>query len=131
MNFNTKKWLWTGRILSILGAGFMVFDGVVHISRIAPVTQSFAQMGYSLDVIVPLSIIELICVLLYIVPRTSVLGAILLTGYLGGAVDANVRAGNSLFGFVLFPVYLAIILWGGLYISDGRLRELVPCKKMN
>jgi chaperone required for assembly of F1-ATPase len=129
MNLQSKKWLWTGRILSVLGGGFMLFDVVIHIMRPPEVVQGFAQMGYSLDVIVPLAIVEFICLLFYAIPKTSVFGAILLTGYLGGAVDANVRVGNALFGFVLFPVYVAIVLWIGLYLRDARLRELVPFNK--
>ena len=113
LDLSSKKWLWTGRILSTLAAAFMIFDGVIHIMRPPVVIQSFQQGGYSLNIIVPLAIVELICVALYSIPRTSVLGAILLTGYLGGAVDYNVRAGNALFGFVLFPVYAAIVLWAG------------------
>ncbi|HUC31201.1 MAG TPA: DoxX family protein [Candidatus Paceibacterota bacterium] len=125
LDLSSKKWLWTGRVVSVLAAAFMVFDGVIHILRPPVVIQSFQQGGYSLNVIVPLAIIELICVALYIIPRTSVLGAILLTGYLGGAVDYNVRAGNALFGFVLFPVSVAVLLWMGLYLRNEKLRAVL------
>jgi DoxX-like family len=129
INFKNKKWLWTGRVLRAVVILFMLFDGVIHLSKIPAVTDAFAQMGYSLGVITPLSIIELLCVILYIIPSTSILGAILLTGYLGGAVDSNVHAGSPLFSAILFPVYVAILLWGGLYLRDSRLRELIPCSK--
>ncbi len=122
IHFENKKWLWVGRILTVIGVLFMLFDAVVHILRPAAVLEGFRQMGYSLDIIVPLSIVELVCILLYMIPRTSVLGAILLTGYLGGAVDANVRMGAPLFSLVLAPVYVAIVLWAGLYLRDSHLR---------
>ncbi|MDP9290329.1 MAG: DoxX family protein [Thermoproteota archaeon] len=96
--------------MSALTAIFMLFDGVVHILQITPVVESFKQLGYPLSVIVPLAIVELICVILYMIPRTSILGAILLTGYVGGAVDSNVRAGNPLFSNILFPGYVRILL---------------------
>ncbi len=127
----SKKSLWAGRIISLLVILFMLFDGVIHIMKIPAVTQSFVQLGYSLNVITPLAVIELLCVLLYVIPRTSILGAILLTGYLGGAVDSNVRAGNPLFSFILFPVYIGVLMWGGLYLRSKRLRSLVPIKSKN
>jgi len=83
-------------------------------------------LGYPAATIVPLGIVLLICTALYIVPRTTVLGAIFLTGYLGGAVASNVRIGNPLFTHVLFPVYVGVLLWLGLYLRDTRLRALVP-----
>jgi hypothetical protein len=125
MNLNSKKWLWTGRILSALSAAFLLFDVIIHIAKPSVVIQSFEQGGYSLNVIMPVALVELVCVVLYIIPRTSVLGAILLTGYLGGAVDYNVRAGNPLFTGVLFPVYVAIVLWAGLYLRDSKVRTVV------
>jgi DoxX-like family len=133
-NFNfmeqttSKTKLWTGRVLSTLTTLFMLFDAVIHLMRPIMVTESFTKMGYSLSIIVPLSIVELLCITLYVIPRTSISGAILLTGYLGGAVDANVRAQNPLFSLTLFPVYIAILLWLGLYLRFGPLRRLVPLK---
>lgn len=107
---------------------FLFFDGAIHIARIPPVMIAFAQLGYSPDLAFPLGIIELVCLALYIIPRTSVLGAILLTGYLGGAVATNVRVGYPLFTNILFPVYIAVFLWGGLYLRDERLRALISFK---
>jgi hypothetical protein len=125
LNLTSKKWLWTGRVLTTLGAAFMLFDAIIHISQIPAVVASFTQMGYPLGIIVPLSIVELISIVLYIIPSTSVWGAILLTGYLGGAVDANVRAGNPFFSLIMFPVYIAIVLWAGLYLRNEKLRAVL------
>lgn len=103
----------------------MLFDGVLHITKPAPVVQAFAQLGFPLETAVPIAIAELICIALYAVPRTSVLGAVLLTGYLGGAVAAQVRIGNPPFELT-FPVIAAIVLWAGIYLREPRLREVFP-----
>jgi hypothetical protein len=124
----SKKSLWAGRIMSGLVAAFMIFDAVIHLMKPAPVVEAFAKLGFPLRLAVPLGIIELVCVLLYVVPRTSILGAILLTGYLGGAIATQLPTGNSLFGEVLFPVYIGVILWGGIYLRDDRLRTLIPLR---
>ena len=120
--------LWTGRILSWLGALFMAFDGTIHVLKIAPVVEAFGKLGYPLGVSATLGIIELICVALYLLPRTSVLGAVLLTGYLGGAIATQVRVGAPLFSTTLFPVYVALLLWGGLYLRDERVSSLIPLR---
>ena len=93
------------------------------------VVDATVKLGYQENVIQGLGIALLVCTILYAIPATSVFGAILLTGYLGGAVASNLRAGSPLFSNVLFPVYFAVILWGGLYLRDKRLRELVPLRK--
>lgn len=124
----SSRRLWTGRILSGLGALFMAFDGTIHILRIAPVVDAFGQLGYPLGVSATLGFIELICVALYLFPRTSVLGAVLLTGYLGGAIATQVRVGAPLFSTTLFPVYVALLLWGGLYLRDERVSSLIPLR---
>jgi hypothetical protein len=116
---------WVGRVLSALPALFLLFDGIIHIMRIPPVVEGFAKLGYPIGVAVPLGIIEVVCTILYIIPRTSVLGAILLTGYLGGAIASNLRIQAPLFGYVLFPVYVALMLWGGLWLRDHRVRRLL------
>ena len=125
----SKKNLWAGRIITTLVTLFMLFDASIHFSMIPAITQSFTQMGYALNIIRPLSVIEFISIILYIIPQTSVLGAILLTGYLGGAVDSNVRAGAPLFSLILAPVYVGILLWLGLWLRSDKLRELTPIKK--
>ena len=91
--------------------------------------EAFAKLGYSISLAVPLGIIEIACILLYVIPRTSVLGAVLLTGYLGGAVATNLRTGAPLFSNVLFPVYVGVLLWGGLYLRDNALRGVFPVRR--
>jgi hypothetical protein len=124
----SNKRLWAGRILSALPVLFLIFDSVIHIMKPPAVVEGFAKLGYSLSLAVPLGIIELVCIALYVIPRTSVLGAALLTGYLGGAVATNLRAGAPLFSNVLVPVYLGALLWGGLYLRDDRLRAVFPVR---
>ena len=124
----SKKSLWSGRTFSGLVAAFMIFDAVIHLMKPAPVVEAFAKLGYPLRLAVVLGIVELLCVLLYVIPRTSILGAILLTGYLGGAIAIQLPTGNSLFGEVLFPVYIGVLVWGGIYLRDDRLRTLIPLR---
>lgn len=118
----------TGRILSGLAVAFLLFDASIKLAKIAPAIKGTVELGYSPNVVFPLGVLLLICTLLYAIPHTSVLGAILLTGYLGGAVASQVRVGHPLLGFVLFPVYVGIIVWMGLYLRDVRLRELVSLR---
>jgi hypothetical protein len=101
-------------------------DGVMKLIKPVPVVEATVRLGYPESVIQSLGIVLLVCTILYAIPRTSILGAILLTGYLGGAVAANVRVGNPLFSNTLFPVYVALLVWGGLYLRDRRLRRLIP-----
>jgi len=122
----SKAALWTGRILSTLVILFLLFDSTLKFLKPAPVVQGFAQFGISIALCVPIGFTLLICTLLYALPLTSVLGAILLTGYLGGAVMANVRIAAPLFSFTLAPTYVGVVLWLGLYLRDSRLRALVP-----
>src|SRR6516225_3993913 len=121
----TKGKLWTGRIMSGLPAIFLLFDGVMKLFKSEFVVKATVQLGYSENVIVPLGIVLTVCTVLYLIPRTSVLGAILLTGYLGGAVNTHVRAGQGAFE-ILFPVILGVLLWGGLFLRDSQLQRLVP-----
>ena len=90
--------------------------------------EAFAKLGLPLRLAVTLGIIELACILLYVFPRTSILGAILLTGYLGGAIATQLPRSNSLFGEILFPVYVGVIVWGGIYLRDERVRTLLPLR---
>ena len=124
-----KGQLWTGRVLSTIAVLFMLFDTIIHAMRGPQVVQGFAQLGFPLSIAIPLSTIEFIGIVLYVFPRTSVLGAILLTGYLGGAVAAQVRIGAPLLGFVLAPVYVALFLWVGLYLRDERVRAVFPVRR--
>lgn len=122
----SSRSLWGGRILSGLAILFLTFDGVIHILKISPVVEAFGQLGYPLSVAVALGIVELVCALLYAMPRTSILGAIMLTGYLGGAIATQVRVGAPLLSTALFPVYIALFVWGGLYLRDDRVRAMIP-----
>jgi hypothetical protein len=125
----SKKSVGAGRIISGLVAAFMIFDGVIHIMKPAPVVEGFAKLNFPLRFAIPLAIVELLSLLLYVIPRTSILGAILLTGYYGGAVAIQLPTGNSLFGEILFPVYFGILLWGGIYLRDERLQALIPFRR--
>jgi DoxX-like family len=125
----SKGSLWTGRILSILAILFFLMDAVMKLLKPAFVVDATVKLGYQENVIQGLGIALLTCTILYAIPGTSVLGAILLTGYLGGAVASNLRVGNPLFSNVLFPVYFALMLWGGLYLRDKRLRTLIPLRR--
>jgi hypothetical protein len=113
--------VWVGRVASGLAIVFMLFDGVLHILKPAPVATAFAQLGYPLNLAVSLGVLELVCILIYAVPRTAAAGAILLTGYLGGAVATQLRVGHSFFE-TIFPVIIAVLAWGGLFVRDGRVR---------
>jgi hypothetical protein len=126
---SSNKRIWAGRIVSALPVLFLLFDATIHIMRIPSVVAGFAQAGFPISTAVPLGIIEIVCLILYVIPRTSVLGAILLTGYLGGAVAVNVRQLLPMFGYILAPVYVAAFLWGGLWLRDDRIRALVPLSR--
>lgn len=119
----------TGRVLSGLAAAFLTFDSVGKLLRVPPVIEGTASLGYPVSVIFPLGVTLLICVLVYLVPRTAVLGALLLTGYLGGAVATHVRVGSPVFSHMLFPTYVAALLWGGLLLRDARLRAFLPLRR--
>jgi hypothetical protein len=125
----SKGALWVGRIVTALPALFLLVDGVMKLVKPPPVVQATVELGYPESSIIGLGIVLLACVVLYIIPRTSVLGAILLTAYLGGAVATHVRVGSSLFSHTLFPVYLAALVWGGLFFRDPRVRRLIPLRK--
>lgn len=115
--------LWTGRILSGLATAFLVMDGAMKLAKPAFVVQATVQLGYPETTIVGIGITLLLCTLLYVIPRTAVLGAVLLTGYLGGAVASNVRAATPLFNSV-FPILFGALLWSGLWLRDSRVRNL-------
>jgi hypothetical protein len=124
----SKKGVWTGRILSGLVVLFLSPDGIIKFIKPAPVVETFAHVGLPLSLANTLGILLLACAAIYAFPRTSVLGAILLTGYLGGAVATHLRVGDPLFSHILFPTYLGVLLWLGLYLRDDRLRTLIPLR---
>jgi hypothetical protein len=109
---------------------FMLFDGAIKLVPLDIVMETTAQLGYPATETFArgLGILGLVCTALYAFPRTSVLGAILLTGYLGGTVATHLRIGSPVFSHMLFGVYLGAVLWGGLYLRDNRLRALIPCR---
>jgi hypothetical protein len=125
---SSKGKLWAGRILSALPALFLILDAIMKLAKPPFVVQGTIQVGYPENVIVPLGVVLLVCTILYLIPRTAILGAILLTGYLGGAVATHVRHGDPLFSHILFPVYIGVMLWGGIYLRDARLRALLPLR---
>lgn len=131
MTSAAKKNLVAGYILTGLVALFLTFDTVIKVLRLAPAIQGTTDLGYPADTVLWIGMIELVCVGLYLVPRTSVLGALLLTGYLGGAIATHVRVGSPLMSHTLFPIYVALVLWGGLYLRETRLRALVPFRRQN
>jgi hypothetical protein len=124
----SKGMIWTGRIMSWLPALFLLVDAVMKLIKPAPVVEATVRLGYPESVIVGLGIVLLASTLLYLIPSTAILGAILLTGYLGGAVTTHVRVGEGWFS-ILFPVVFGILLWGGLYLRDARVRALLPLRK--
>ncbi|MGH9947382.1 MAG: DoxX family protein [Pyrinomonadaceae bacterium] len=126
----SKKTLWAGYIISALPVLFLLMDGVMKLFKPEIVIKSTVELGYKESVIVPLGVVLLFCTILYAIPRTAVLGAILLTGYLGGAVATHVRAETGAFSIV-FPVIMGSLIWLGLYLRDARLRALVPLRSGN
>ena len=120
--------LWTGRVLSGIIVLFMIFDGAIKLPPLDIVTQAMVPLGWPTDPNVArlLGVIGLISTALYALPRTSVLGAILLTAYMGGAIATKLRVDSPLFSHTLFGVYLSIMLWGGLFLRDPRVRALIP-----
>lgn len=123
----SKTGLWAGRIISALPALFLLMDGIIKLFKPAFVVEATVKLGYAESVIIPLGIVLVVSTVLYLVPRTSVLGAILVTGYLGGAVSTRVIAAEGLFP-IFFPVVFGVLLWLGLYLRDERLRSLVRCE---
>jgi hypothetical protein len=119
--------IWAGRILTGLPVLFLLMDGVMKLFKPAFVVEATVRLGYSETVIVPLGVVLIVCTALYAIPRTSVLGAILLTGYLGGAVATHVGFYEGVFP-VVFPVIFGVLIWGGLYFRDARIRALIPLR---
>src|SRR5262249_43489979 len=121
----SKAALWTGRVMSALPALFLLFDGAMKLVKPDFVVKATVDLGYSESVIVPLGVVLVACTILYLIRQSAVLGAILLTGYLGGAVNTHVHHGDGPFE-IFFPVIFGALLWGGLVLRDPRLRALVP-----
>lgn len=132
MNLNTqaaavsRRALWSARILSALVALFLLFDAVGHMVKPAPVVDAFARLGYPLSASLGIGIVELLCLVVYVIPKTEVLGAVLLTGVLGGAVATHLRVGSPPFEAYIFPLLVGLLVWGGIWLRDLRLRALFP-----
>ena len=124
----SKTTIWIGRVLSGLAVLFLVFDGVMKffMDKLPPeALEAGAALQWPIEKMPLVGTILLICVLLYIIPRTAVLGAVLLTGYLGGAVASHIRVSNPLFTHTLFPIYIAVFIWLGLYLRDARVKAVI------
>jgi hypothetical protein len=123
------KAIWGGRIMTGLVALFLLVDGVVKVLKLPVAVEGTTQLGYPEHVVVGIGTIELLCLIVYLIPRTSIFGAVLLTGYLGGAIATHVRVGSPLWSHVLFPTYVAALIWGGLFLRLDRLRALIPVQR--
>jgi hypothetical protein len=121
----SKGRLWTGRIISAVVVLFLLFDSITKVMKVRAVMEASAQLGYPANTIFVIGIILLVCTVFYIIPQTAVLGAILLTGYLGGAVAANLRISTSMFN-TLFPIVFAALAWTGIFLRESRLGALIP-----
>ena len=122
----SKSAIRTGYVLTYIAVLFLLFDSITKIIKADQVVKATAQLGFPVEDIPVIGTILLVCVIIYVIPKTSVFGAILLTGYLGGAVVTNLRISAPLFSNVLFPVYMGIIVWGGIFLRDGLLRKIIP-----
>jgi hypothetical protein len=127
----SKPALWSGRVLSGLVTLFLLLDGGMKLVPLSIVTETMDKIGYgsSETLARSLGVITLVCTILYAVPPTSILGAILLTGYLGGAIASHLRIGSPLLSHTLFGLYLGLMVWGGLWLRDRRLRALMPLRR--
>ena len=121
----SKKALWTGYILSALPVLLFVFSAVTKLMKSPQMVEGFVKMGFPERLILGIGILELACTILYVIPQTAVLGAILLTGYLGGAIVTTLRVGEPVF----MPIIIGVSVWGGLYLRDTRLRALIPLRR--
>ena len=126
----SPKWRYrTGLAVSALPVLFLLFDCVIKLLKIQPVVESFAQLGYPDSLARGIGLLALACLTLYVLPRTAILGAILLTGFLGGAISTHLRIGDPLFSHVLFPAYVGVLVWSGLFLRDDTLRALLPLRR--
>jgi DoxX-like family len=123
----SKASLWTGRVISGVVVLFLLFDGITKLLKVPQVVDATIRIGFPVTTIVGIGITLLVCTAIYAVPKTSILGVILLTGYLGGATAAQLRAGSPVFE-TLFPVIFGVLAWLGLYLRDHRLRALLPLR---
>ena len=118
----TPKSVIVGRVITGIAVVLMTMDAGIKLAQVKEAIDGTVQLGYPVSMVFPLGLIQLLCLVLYVIPRTAPFGATLLTAYLGGAVATHVRLGNPVFTHMLSPVYMAILLWGGLYLRDARVR---------
>ncbi|HET9327506.1 MAG TPA: DoxX family protein [Candidatus Eisenbacteria bacterium] len=121
----SRRSVWAARAMWGIAVSFLTFDAIGKLLQVPAVIEGSARLGYPEHSVLAIGVIELVCVALYVIPRTAVLGALMLTGYLGGAVATHFRIEDPLFTHLLFPIYVAVLLWGALVLSDGRVRRLV------
>lgn len=121
--------IWAGRIMSGLVALFLLFDSLIKLVKLPIAVEGTMQLGYPEHTVVGVGVVLLVCLIVYLIPRTAIFGAILLTGYLGGAIATHVRVGSPLFSHVLFPIYVALLVWGGVFLRCPRLRALIPVQR--
>ena len=118
----SSRTVWTGRTLSGIAVLFLLFDAAIKVLRVPMAVEGTTELGYPAQVVFPLGLLQLGLLALYVIPRTAPFGALLWTGYLGGAIATHVRIQNPLFTHILFPIYVALLLWGGLWLRDRRVR---------
>ena len=121
----SNKMVWAGRIVSAMPVLMLTFSAVLKLIKPVDVVTEFGRLGYPESVVIGIGILELLCTVIYLIPRTSILGAILLTGYLGGATATHVRIGD----LFIYPVIAGVLVWGGLWLRNSRIRALIPLKK--
>ena len=131
MSLNGKAAIWTGRVLSALVVAFMLFDGGITVIAFDFVTKGMAEFGFPVDYARPLGAVMLLCTLLYAIPQTAVLGAILLTGFLGGTIVAHMPRPEPFVPHIVIALLMGAIVWGGLWLREPRLRALVPLRQAN
>ena len=124
----SRKSFWAGWVLTVLVTLLLIFDGMTKVLQMPFVMEATAKAAFPLHLFASGAVMFMICTALYLIPRTSILGAILLTGYLGGAVLSNLRDGLPFFSLVLLPVYIGVFVWAAIYLRDGKLRALIPLR---
>ena len=125
----SKKRLVTSYVITSLVTLYLIFDTVLKLLKLPPAVKGTTELGYPVDSVLWIGLMELVCLVLFLLPRTSVFGALLMTGYLGGAIATHFRLGNPLLSHTLFPIYIALMLWGGLYLRETRLAALIPLRE--
>ncbi|MBN8209015.1 DoxX family protein [Bacillus sp. NTK071] len=128
-NTMSRGRIWVAKLMSGIVILFMILDSMSKFFKPTSVVEGTIALGYSEHHLLVIGILGFVSAVLYALPRSSILGAVLLTGYFGGAISTHIRLDNPLFTHTLFPVYLAILAWGGIWLRDAKLRELFPCKE--